>query len=158
MTGGVTGILAGHLWPLLKLIAPAILLYYLLTRKARPMATFTLDQLKSDVEKNFATLSIDVGTGDKIDMRNILRMDKDSRRLVLEQLDLLDKIQENKELSQNETLEQTTAISRKVIDLAAGKRGKDLLALIGDDDALVMEILSKWTEATQVGEAGSSSD
>lgn len=122
------------------------------------MATFTLDQLKSDVEKNFATLSIEVGTGDKIDIRNILRMDRDARRVVLEQLDALDAVQNDEDISQVEKLEQTTAIARKAIGLAAGKRGDDLLALIGDDDALVMEILSKWTEATQVGEAESSSD
>lgn len=122
------------------------------------MATFTLDQLKSDVEKNFATLSIEVGTGDKIDLRNILRMDRDQRAAVMEQLDKLDEVQADEELPQIEKLEQTPAIARKVIGLAAGKRGDDLLALIGDDDALVMEILSKWTEATQVGEAESSSD
>ena len=158
MTGGVTGRLAGRLWPLLKLIAPAILLYYILTRKARPMATFTLDQLKADVEKNYATLSIEIGADDKIELRNILRIDKAPRAEIMAQLDKLDKVQKNEELGQSEQLEQTTKIARDIVSRAAGKRGEDLLAVIGDDDALLMEILSKWTEATQAGEAENSSD
>lgn len=158
MTGGAIGNLAGHLWPLLKIIAPAVLLHYLLTRKARPMATFTLDQLKADVEKNYATLSIEIGADDKIELRNILRIDKAPRAEIMAQLDKLDKVQKNEDLGQGEQLEQTTKIARDIISRAAGKRGEDLLAVIGEDDALLMEILSKWTEATQAGEAENSSD
>lgn len=158
MTGGVAGTLAGRLWPLLKLIVPAILLYYILTRKARHMATFTLDQLKSDVEKNYATLTIEVGKDDKIELRNILRIDKAPRAEIMAQLDKLDKVQKNEDIGQGEQLEETTKIARDIVSRAAGKRGEDLLAVIGDDDALLMEILSKWTEATQAGEAENSSD
>lgn len=122
------------------------------------MATFTLDQLKSDVEKNYATLSIEIGENDTIDLRNILRIDKAPRAEIMDQLDKLDKVQKNEDLGQSEQLEQTTKIARDIVSRAAGKRGKDLLAVIGEDDALLMEILSKWTEATQAGEAENSSD
>lgn len=157
-TGGVTGFLAGHLWPLLKILMPATLLYLLLIRKARPMATFTLDQLKSDVEKNYATLTIEVGDDDKIDIRNVLRMDSGTRDKLLNVLDELEKISKDEEMSQVEQVAKTTALTREALRIAAGKRGDDLMALVGDDDALVMEIMSKWTEETQAGEAENSSD
>ena len=157
-TGGVTGFLAGRLWPLLKILAPAVLLYLLLIRKARPMATFTLDQLKSDVEKNYATLTIEVGDDDKIDSRNVLRMDSGTRDKLLNVLDELEKISKDEEMSQVEQVAKTTALTREALRIAAGKRGDDLMALVGDDDALVMEIMSKWTEETQAGEAENSSD
>lgn len=122
------------------------------------MATFTLDQLKSDVEKNYATLTIEVGDDDKIDIRNVLRMDSGTRDKLLNVLDELEKISKDEEMSQVEQVAQTTALTREALRIAAGKRGDDLMALVGDDDALVMEIMSKWTEETQAGEAENSSD
>lgn len=122
------------------------------------MATFTLDQLKSDVEKNYATLTIEVGDDDKIDIRNVLRMDSGTRDKLLNVLDELEKISKDEEMSQVEQVAKTTALTREALRIAAGKRGDDLMALVGDDDALVMEIMSKWTEETQAGEAENSSD
>lgn len=122
------------------------------------MATFTLDQLKSDVEKNYATLTIEVGDDDKIDIRNVLRMDSGTRDKLLGVLDELEKVSKDEELSQVEQVAKTTALTREALRIAAGKRGEDLMALVGDDDALVMEIMSKWTEETQAGEAENSSD
>lgn len=122
------------------------------------MATFSLDQLKADVEKNYATLSIEVGNNDKIELRNMLRVERDARAKLMDKLDELDKIQNDEEISSVEKLDRTTALAREALTLAAGKRGGDLIALIGDDDALVMEVLSKWTESTQAGEAEPSSE
>lgn len=122
------------------------------------MATFTLDQLKADVEKNYATLSIEIGDDDKIDLRNLLRIPSEARDKITDKLDELEKIQDNEEISQTEMLSRTTDIAREVLSLAAGKRGDDLLAVIDGDDALLMEIMSKWTEKTELGEAEHSSD
>lgn len=122
------------------------------------MATISLDQLKADVEKNYATLTIEIGSDDKIDLRNLLRVEKAARGKITDKLDEIDKLQDDESLSQTAMLTQITAIARDVIALAAGKRGKDLLAVIGDDDGLVMEILTQWTGETQVGEAEHSSE
>lgn len=122
------------------------------------MATFTLDQLKADVEKNYATLSIEVGEDDKIDLRNLLRIPSEARDKITDKLDELEKLQDDEEISQTEMLSRTTAIASEVLSLAAGKRGDDLLAVIDGDDALLMEIMSKWTEKTELGEAEPSSD
>lgn len=129
-----------------------------LTRKARQMATFTLDQLKADVEKNYATLSIELGKDDKIELRNILRIPSEQRDKITDKLDELSKLQDDEDTPQKELLKRTTQIAREVLSLAAGKRGEDLLAVLGDDDALVMSVMSRWTEGTELGEAESSND
>lgn len=134
------------------------LLSDLLLRKARPMATFTLEQLKSDVEKNYATLTIEIGKDDKIDLKNILRIAPEQRDKITDKLDELAKLQENEDLPQKELLSRTTGLARDVLSLAAGKRGDDLLAVLGDDDALVMSVMSRWTEGTELGEAEPSND
>lgn len=122
------------------------------------MATYSLDQLRADVEKNYATLTIEVGEDDKIDLRNVLRIEPEQRNKIMALLDDMEKLQDDDDVSQVEQLEKTTGIAREALRLAAGKRGNDLVKIIGTDDALAMEILSKWTESTQAGEAGSSSD
>lgn len=160
MICGVGVVLAGR--PLLRVLYGLFILARQdslpLIRKARQMATFTLDQLKADVEKNYATLTIEVGKDDKIDLRNLLRIPSEARSKITDKLDELEKIQDNEEISQTEMLSRTTEIASEVLALAAGKRGDDLLAVIDGDDALLMEIMSKWTEKTELGEAESSSD
>src|SRR5699024_8235 len=119
-------------------------------RKARHMATYSLEQLKADVDKSYAGLDLEIGEDDVITLANLLRLPKEARTKVAE---LLDQINEAVEANDLNSLEEH---SLKVLELAAGKRGKDLLAVIGTGTALAMDLLSKWTESTQVGEADSS--
>lgn len=114
------------------------------------MATYSLEQLKADVDKSYAGLDLEIGEDDVITLANLLRLPKEARTKVAE---LLDQINEAVEANDLNSLEEH---SLKVLELAAGKRGKDLLAVIGTDTALAMDLLSKWTESTQVGEADSS--
>lgn len=122
------------------------------------MAIFTLDQLKADVEKNYASLTIEIGEDDKIELRNILRIPPEGRDKITDKLDELEKVQEQEDTPQKELLERTTTIAREILSLAAGKRGADLLAILGDDDALVMTVMGRWTDGTELGEAESSND
>lgn len=122
------------------------------------MATISLDQLKADVEKNYATLTIEIGADDKIDLRNLLRVERNARGKITDKLDEIDKLQDDESLSQTAMLTEITKIAREVLALAAGKRGKDLMSVVGDDDGLIMEILTQWTGETQVGEAEHSSE
>ena len=145
-TGGVTGCQAGRLWPLLKYLLPAALIYLLL-RKARQMATYSLAQLKADVDKIYAGLDLEIGDDDVITLKNILRLPEGDRGTVTE---LLNKINE---ASEDNDLNAIAKHTFEVLEIAAGTRGADLIAVLGDDVALAMDILGKWSEQTQVGEA-----
>lgn len=111
------------------------------------MATYSLDQLKADVDKQYTGLVLDVGEDDQIVLANLLRLPREDRAKVGELLEVISVSVEDNDL---DTMESASV---EVLSLAAGKRGKDLVKLIGDDAALALDLLSKWTENTQVGEA-----
>ena len=113
------------------------------------MATYSLDQLRADVEKAYAGITIEVGD-DKIALPNILRLSDSDRNKIVDHLEKLGEASEENDF---------TAIAKHstaVLKIAAGKRGADLVKLLGDDVALTLSVLRKWTEQTQAGEADSS--
>lgn len=114
------------------------------------MATFSLDQLKADVESQYKALELEVGEDDVIELGNILRLPKEARSKVADLLDELSDAADNNDLD----VLETNAL--QILVLAAGKRGKDLEKLLDGNVALIIDLVKKWQEATQVGEAESS--
>lgn len=114
------------------------------------MATFSLDQLKADVESNYKALELEVGKDDVIELSNVLRLPKEDRTKVA---GLLDGLQEAIEDNDLDAIERDAL---EVLVLAAGKRGKDLEKLLDGNVALIIDLLQKWQEGTQAGEADSS--
>lgn len=120
--------------------------------------SYSLDDLKRDLDREFAPLTIQVGD-DSVVLRNLMRMNKKDRDAVIEALNELDKLdpeQDQENMSVEEMATITSVLDTVFEKIAADGKGKKLVAAIDGDLALSMRILEMWTEATQPGEAENS--
>jgi hypothetical protein len=117
---------------------------------------FTLDNLRKEVEKEFAPFQIDVD-GEKLTLRNLLRVPKNRRDEVYGLLDELSAVQESDEGTLSVT-EKSAQIALKIIPLVSDKEklARTLVERIEDDLALTLRLFNVWMSATQPGEADSS--
>lgn len=111
------------------------------------MATFTLDDLKTAAEKKYAPTVIQNGKDEYV-LPNLLQVDSARRKKVLGLIEDLDKTEDMDE--------QLGVINEMLTILTEDGRGEELLALLGDNTALLMELFESWMEGAQVGEAGRS--
>jgi hypothetical protein len=119
------------------------------------MAIYSLDSLREDIEKKFAPVTLELADGSEVVLQNMLRLPAGVRKQVLELLRGIRRDDDEQEIDPGFILEST----QKVIELVAkDKKGRKLVAQIGDDLALTTKIIELWTEATQPGEAQNSHD
>lgn len=112
------------------------------------MATFTLTDLKNEVSKKYAPTVIENGA-DQYILQNMLQLPTEKRTKVMALVDSIDGDKGDKN-----TIEEQTDIFREIIRAAEeNDRGDELLDLLGDNTALLVEVATKWMEATQLGEA-----
>lgn len=115
------------------------------------MATFTLTDLRNEVTKKYAPTVIENGD-DKYILQNLMQMPEKQRRAIEA---LVDSIQDEPEDGDN--VESQTGVFRQIIVAAEGNgRGEELLDLLGDNLAMLVELVNSWMEGTQLGEASQS--
>lgn len=120
--------------------------------------SYSLDDLKRDLDKEFAPVEIQVGN-ETVVLRNLMRIGEKEREAVLAALNEMDKVdpeREEQELSPEEMATLTGAVNLILETVADKGKGKKLVAAINGDLALAMRVLEKWIEATQPGEAQNS--
>jgi hypothetical protein len=113
----------------------------------------TLDEIREAVERKYEPLTIPFGDGKTCTLRQPLRLSKEDRaRLVKLQGSV------NAEAETEEDLEQVLGALRDILKIAAANKAdaNALLRAVGDDELVLMEIVNKWTEGAQVGEASGS--
>jgi hypothetical protein len=112
---------------------------------------FTLDAMREEIEKEFAPFQIEVD-GEKLTLRNLLRVPKNRRDEVYGLLDDLTAAQESDEGTLSVT-EKSAQIALKIIPLVADKEklAHVLVERIEDDLALTLRLFNVWMEATQSG-------
>lgn len=117
---------------------------------------FTLDAMREEIEKEFAPFQIEVD-GEKLTLRNLLRVPKNRRDEVYGLLDDLSAAQESDEGTLSVT-EKSAQIALKIIPLVADKEklARTLVERIEDDLALTLRLFNVWMEATQSGNSGDS--
>lgn len=115
------------------------------------MATFTLDNLREEVSRKYAPTVIENGD-DAYTLPNLLQMPSKQRKEVL---DLIDKFEDSGSGDYDAQFEVFSEIIEAGVE---GGKGKELLELLGDNAALVVEIVTSWMEGTQAGEAEPSSE
>lgn len=115
------------------------------------MATFTLDNLREEVSRKYAPTVIENGD-DSYTLPNLLQMSSKQRKEVLY---LIDKFEDSESGDYDAQFEVFSEIIEAGV---AGGKGEELLELLGDNAALVVEIVTSWMEGTQVGEAERSSE
>jgi hypothetical protein len=112
---------------------------------------FTLDAMREEIEKEFAPFQIEVD-GEKLTLRNLLRVPKNRRDEVYGLLDELSAAQESDEGTLAVT-EKSAQIALKIIPLVADKEklARTLVERIEDDLALTLRLFNVWMESTQPG-------
>jgi len=121
--------------------------------------TFTLDSLREEVEKKYAPVKIGLKDGSEVTLRNLIRMDKKERKLVLDLLDALkDSDGKSEDDLDSEEVDDLIATVGKILPIIAetAARGRKLASEIGDDFALTTLVLERWMGATKLGEAPNS--
>ena len=108
------------------------------------MATYTLDDIREAAEKKYGALTITLGEGQSVTLRNVLRLPREERVKIEE-------LQGRDDESVEETIE---GLREAVLTLAdSSDNGRALIDLIGDDNALLIHIFQTWQDQTQAGEA-----
>ena len=119
---------------------------------------FTLDSMREEIEREFAPFQIEVD-GEKLTLRNLLRVPKNRRDNVYGLLDDLAEIQAGDEGALSVT-EKSAQIALRIIPLVADKEklARVLVERIEDDLALTLRLFNVWMEQTQSGNSEDSSN
>lgn len=115
---------------------------------------FTLDSLREEVESEFAPMKLTLSDGTEVVLRSLLRLKDKERAEVLETLKSLD-FKSDSEDDTPERVEQLTKNVARVLELVSDN-GKKLLKELDGDLLLMMKVLNRWMEETQLGEAQTS--
>lgn len=122
------------------------------------MATFTLTDLRNEVSKKYAPTVIENGDDEYI-LQNVMQMPEKKRRLVTELIEEIgadDKDNDEDKEGADEIDSQTATLRKIIIAAEKNDKGEELLELIGDNVAMLVELFNSWTEGTQLGEASQS--
>lgn len=116
------------------------------------MATFTLTDLRNEVSKKYAPTVIENGA-DTYTLQNLIQLPKDKREEVTA---LVDKFESSSDDEEDEGLGlegQMDTFRDIILAVETEGKGQELLDLLGDNPALLMELASAWMTGTQLGEA-----
>lgn len=139
------------------------------------MATIKLDEVRANVSRKYAPLEIDLGA-ETVSLRQTIRLSKGERdKLAKLQAD---RVRESRAQEREEAARQARVAAGEVDDsdivdesdettleyfkqfiaiVADSKAGAEaLFDAVGDDVAVLGEIVTEYAESTQVGEASSS--
>lgn len=110
------------------------------------MATFTLDNLKAEVEKKYAPTIVENGDTTYV-LPNILQLPKGKRKAAFKIIDAFDE-------AEDPTIdEQVESFTKLVGIVVENDKGSELVDLLGDSPAALLELVNTWMEGTQLGEA-----
>lgn len=110
------------------------------------MPTFSLADIQKAADEKYGPLVIPDVPGGPVELVNPLRLSKEKRKKLTE----LDKATDSGEIDVDEKIAQVIRLAAKPAD------AKRLLAAVGGDLAQLKEIVERWTESSQVGEASPS--
>ena len=113
------------------------------------MATFTLTDLQNEVSKKYAPTVME-NDGVEYVLPNLLQLDAKARDKALKKI-------ESMEGDENDSLEFQLTQAKGVLQDVT-KEGKELVGLLGDNPAMILELIEAWMEGTQPGEAKQSSE
>jgi hypothetical protein len=118
---------------------------------------YSLDQLKRDMDREFAPLILDLDN-DKLTLRNLMRINEKEREEVLGALKVVEKSsgKEEGDLEVAEITALSQAVGVILKNIVAEGKGDKLVAFLDGDLMMAMKIMDLWTEATQPGEAPNS--
>jgi hypothetical protein len=116
---------------------------------------FTLDSLREESRKKFAPVPIGLSDKSTVELRSMLRLDKDARKAVSTALQVINDLDVDSD--NEEDLELIIEQISKVFNVICDKPAK-LLKDLDDPDLLVKtdlmtSVINRWAKETQLGEA-----
>ena len=120
---------------------------------------FTLDSFRAEAEKEYAPTKIDLGDGVVVSLKSLIRLNKNARKAVFKQLDVLNAVKDGAdEESDEKSLEDLDALVSSASNILAqvADKPKELLDALDGDLAMLLEVIKEWMRTTQPGEAESS--
>lgn len=114
------------------------------------MATFTLTDLKNEVSKKYAPTIIENGD-DVYTLPNLFQLDSETRHKAA---GLLEKPtdEDGNEIDTDDDYE-LERLKDVISVVTLDGKGKELLALLGDNPAMLTTLFHTWSEGVQLGEA-----
>lgn len=116
---------------------------------------YSLDTLRSDLDKQFAPLQLTLGD-ETYTLRSLMRIKDSDRNAALKSLAALDNKSEDEADSPESIGKLTNAIYDVIRAVTKDGKGQKIVDYIDEDLSLAMKIIELWTEATQPGEAQNS--
>lgn len=120
---------------------------------------FNLDNLRAELDKEFAPVVVTLKNDSKVTLRNLFRMTETERSALADMFDeyseLAKTLNDDKHESTSQDKEDLINLTRKIIEALADSpaKGKALVNEMGEDTLLTQRLLTRWMEVTQVGEA-----
>ncbi|AEV52147.1 RGL3 [Rhodococcus phage RGL3] len=112
--------------------------------------TYSLDQLKADLDKEFAPVVIQVD-GEGLVLRNVLRCNDGERDTIFDLLAEFEALEES-EKEDAATVRRSFELIRELLEvIVKDGKGKKLVDALGGDAALTMSVFNKWQTEAQVG-------
>jgi hypothetical protein len=121
-------------------------------RKEGPQLSnsFTLDDLRAEVEREYAPLEITLSDGSTVTLKHLLRLPKKTRDKVVDTLKALE-TKEGDDPDVDVMVDAATQVLKLVAD-----NGTGLVKELDGDVTLVMRVLERWMQMSQPGEAAPS--
>lgn len=119
---------------------------------------FTLDNLRAELDRKFKPLELELD-GETVTLQNLMRVDEKLRGEVMEALKEIEAAQgkeDGAEQSPEDIAKLSEAVTLILRNVTANGRGDALVTALEGDLLLSMDILEKWTVATQAPEARNS--
>lgn len=121
---------------------------------------FTLDAMRDEIVRRYAPTEIDLGDGDFVELKSILRLTEKDRKAVLAAIEEINAL----EVGEDDDDEAAAEWAEAVIDSCAkifrlvSSSPKKLVAKLDHEDptikaSLYTAVLTRWVGDTQVGEA-----
>ena len=124
---------------------------------------FTLDDIRTATIKKYAPVTVGLSDGGSVELKSLLKLKKDQRESVSAAVELINEIQDVED-EDDETLEEWSELLcgaiEKIFKIVCSSPRRLLAELDHDDPqvkaTLYTEVLTRWLEETQLGEAASS--
>lgn len=117
------------------------------------MATFSLSDLKSAVDKKYAPTIVENGS-DTYTLQNLLQLPNESRDTVVELIKKISDDDESGEDSEDFNVTDELEVFSDIIrTVEVNGKGQELIDLLGENTAMLIELGSAWMNGSELGEA-----
>ena len=114
------------------------------------MPSYTLADIQREADAKYAPVDITLASGQVVHLRSLLRVSDAERKAIVDALKTINA--EDSDDVEN-LAELAPAIDKVLTTVADGGMGNALLTAVGGDLGLKLELIKRWSEASQPGEA-----